>query len=113
MKIERTGCEEPITHALSIKTFCSRQCISIVKYYKLKKLGLGPVEMRLGNVIRITPEAEAAWRTARENPVGDEAREITTRAAILKARGLRAAKAGISSPNHISNRRIAAREKVA
>jgi hypothetical protein len=99
--------------ALTIAEFCWRQKISVPSYYQLKKRGLGPVEMRFGNVVRITPEAEADWRAARENPVGAEAEDNAARAANLKARGQHAAKVSISSPNHIANRRIAAREKVA
>ena len=111
MEIKQPTSEELRPQAMSIHTFCWRQGISGATYYKLKKLGRAPAEIRFGNVIRITPEAETAWRAARENPVGAEAEDNARRVAILKARGQRAAKVGITSPNHISARRRAARDK--
>ncbi len=112
MEIKKITPEELRPQAMSIHTFCWRQSISAATYYKLKKLGRAPAEIRFGNVVRITPEAEAAWRTARENPEGAEAQDSATRAANLRARGQTAAKVSIASPNHISARRRAAREKV-
>jgi hypothetical protein len=95
--------------AMSIDDFCRRQKISVATYYKLKKRGLGPVELRFANIIRITPEAEAAWRTARENPVGAEAEDITARDEAMRARAQRASKVAVNSSHHIANRRRAAR----
>jgi len=91
--------------ALTIAEFCWRQKISVPSYYQLKKRGLGPIEMRFGNVVRITPEAEAAWRKARENPGTDEAADISATGEALRARAQRASRAAIASPRHISARR--------
>jgi len=113
MDMSKRTLEESSPTAKTIAEFCWRQNISVPLYYQLKKRGLGPVEMRLGNTIRITPEAEAAWRTARENPTGAEADRQSQRDAALKARGQHAAKISVTSPNHISNRRVAARERIA
>ena len=46
--------------------FCRRNRISESFYHKLKKLGLGPVEMRLLNKTLITFRAEAEWQVARQ-----------------------------------------------
>ncbi len=59
--------------AYSIPEFCERNNISTPTYYQLKRLGLGPTEMRLGAAIRITAHAELEWQVARENPTGAEA----------------------------------------
>jgi hypothetical protein len=47
-------------HAFTIAEFCGRQQISVASYYYLKKRGLGPIEMRAGKTLRISPDAEAA-----------------------------------------------------
>jgi len=52
--------------AFTIPTFCQARQISAPLYYKLRKLGLGPVEMRLGHKILISVESAVAWRRARE-----------------------------------------------
>ena len=50
----------------TIPEFCCRHSISQSFYFKLKKLGLGPREMELGSAKRISREAGAEWRRARE-----------------------------------------------
>jgi hypothetical protein len=93
----------------TIAEFCQRQGMSTATYYGLKRRGLGPVELRYGFTVRISPRAEADWRAARETP--DE--EVHEKEVVLKARGRRAAARAVASPAHIADRRIAAREKVA
>lgn len=65
--------EKPATSggSMTIETFCERNEISRSFYYKMKRLGIGPDEMRYGEIVRITYKAEAAWlkrgeRRARE-----------------------------------------------
>jgi hypothetical protein len=54
--------------AFSIDEFCARHGpISRSYYYKLKDLGLGPRELRIGRRRLISAEAAAAWRAEREN----------------------------------------------
>jgi hypothetical protein len=53
-------------HSQTIPEFCDTERISLSFYYKLKRLGLGPREMELGKAKRISPEARAEWRRARE-----------------------------------------------
>jgi hypothetical protein len=46
----------------TIDEFCEAERISRAKYFKLRKDGRGPAELRLDSVVRITPQAHAAWR---------------------------------------------------
>ena len=53
--------------SLTIDGFCDAEHITRPVYYDLRRDGRGPDEMRLGpQVVRITPEAHARWRAARE-----------------------------------------------
>jgi hypothetical protein len=53
------------TDADTIPEFCRRHRISEAFYYKLRSLGLGPDETRLGARVIITKEAGAEWRAER------------------------------------------------
>jgi len=54
-------------HSESREEFCDSEGISLRKYYELKRDGKAPREMELGPQLhRITPEAKAEWRRARE-----------------------------------------------
>src|SRR5262245_19723406 len=50
----------------TIEEFCERHRISAPYYFKLKKQGLTPAEIRFGKKILITKEAAARWRQERE-----------------------------------------------
>jgi hypothetical protein len=51
------------TRALfTVEQFCDDHQISPAFYYKLRKQGRGPVEIKLGSLTRISPESAAAWR---------------------------------------------------
>ncbi|MBR0719396.1 hypothetical protein [Bradyrhizobium liaoningense] len=52
--------------AYSIETFCARHSISVPQYYKMHKVGLTPVEFRVGTRVLISRESAAAWRRERE-----------------------------------------------
>src|SRR3954452_102826 len=56
--------------ALSIPEFCDAHGISEAFFYKLKKQGKGPREMKVGTRTLITFESAAEWRRARENRRG-------------------------------------------
>lgn len=56
--------------ALSIPEFCAAHGISVAFFYKLKKQGGGPREMKVGTRTLITFESAAEWRRARERPRG-------------------------------------------
>jgi predicted DNA-binding transcriptional regulator AlpA len=90
--------------AFTIKEFCQAHGISVPFYYELKKSKHGPVEMRMGALVRISAEAAAAWRHDRENPDKDEAEATATTAKAMKERALRAARKAVESPKHVSNK---------
>ena len=51
------------TRALfTVEQFCLDHQISPAFYYKLRKQGRGPAEIKLGSLTRISPESAAAWR---------------------------------------------------
>jgi len=62
--------------ALSIPEFCSAHGISEGFFYKLKKKGEGPREMKVGARTLITFESAAEWRRARENRHGRDPPEL-------------------------------------
>jgi hypothetical protein len=45
----------------TIASFCARIKISRTTYYKLRKAGRGPREMRANDVVRISPQARQDW----------------------------------------------------
>jgi hypothetical protein len=102
LAIPATTAAEPL--ACSIREFCRAHGISVPSYYSLKKQGLGPVEMRMGSLIRISTESAAAWRAARANPGEAEAEASAQTAEAMRARARRAAKRSVASPRHISRR---------
>ncbi|WP_354112473.1 hypothetical protein [Bradyrhizobium sp. RT3a] len=56
--------------ALSISQFCEAHDLSEAFYYKLKKQGDGPREMKVGARTLISFESAAEWRRAREHRHG-------------------------------------------
>ena len=90
--------------SFTIAEFCLAERITQPTYYKLKKMGLAPREMRFGNVVRITHQARLDWHRARENPTGAEAEAIAATAQTLRERSQAAVKRSIKSPNHVSKR---------
>jgi hypothetical protein len=50
----------------SIASFCKNHGISPSTYFNLKKARKGPREMRVGNRVLISKEAQADWRRERE-----------------------------------------------
>jgi hypothetical protein len=95
---------EDAADAMTVKVFCARNAISAPTYYALRKLGLGPDEIRIGAVVRISREAAARWRAARESPTGAEAEQVARDAALLRERSRRAIYASVASPMHVSKR---------
>jgi hypothetical protein len=92
--------------SFSILEFCTRNNISLGTYHKLKRAGLGPAEMRLGNVVRVTSQAEREWQAARTTPtegIEVEAREASENEA--KTRAKKAGKLSAASPRHVSKRK--------
>jgi hypothetical protein len=104
-EVERAPAHRPERVAFSIGEFCVRNDIGTGSYHRLKRLGLGPDEMRVGNLIRITAEAELKWQRARTYPHGEEAKAKARAEAVTAARGRKAGKLSAASPRHVSKRK--------
>jgi hypothetical protein len=52
--------------SFTISEFCDRNGFSRGFFYKMKKAGIGPRELIIGDLIRITVEAEADWKRERQ-----------------------------------------------
>jgi hypothetical protein len=50
----------------TIKTFCLAHHLSEAMFFKMREMGIGPDEMRVGSRVLISFEAAARWRTVRE-----------------------------------------------
>jgi hypothetical protein len=50
----------------TIREFCRRWRLSLGMYYKMRRAGLGPREMRCGAKVLITRPAQAEWAATRE-----------------------------------------------
>jgi hypothetical protein len=97
----------PLQHSsFTISQFCFRNQISKAAYYRLKRMALGPREMRIGLNVRITGEEETRWQRDRSNPKTRRERKLRAAAeAKTHARAKRGGKLSVKSPRHISNRR--------
>ena len=85
--------------AFSVPQFCARNFISRPTFERLRRLGLGPREMRPTlNIIRITLDAEREWQLEMQKPRPDLERRAAERA--VKAGG-----AAVKSPVHVSKKR--------
>jgi hypothetical protein len=58
--------------AYSVEQFCAKHGISQSLFYKMRREGLGPEEIRLGVRVLISKEAAARWRAQREAAVPAE-----------------------------------------
>lgn len=52
--------------ALSIPEFCAAHGVSRSFYFNMRRDGIGPREMRVGNRVLISHEAATDWRRERE-----------------------------------------------
>jgi hypothetical protein len=50
----------------TIKTFCLAHHLSEAMFFKMREMGIGPDEMRVGSRVLISFEAAAKWRAQRE-----------------------------------------------
>ncbi|PSO25214.1 hypothetical protein C7G41_29810 [Bradyrhizobium sp. MOS002] len=53
--------------AYSIRQFCQGHNISVDTYFRMQRVGSGPVTMKVGGRTLISIEAAAAWRRERES----------------------------------------------
>jgi len=57
---------EPVPNdAYTVPEFCRSHRISRSLYYKLRRQGIAPLELRFDNKVLITKEAAARWRQQR------------------------------------------------
>ena len=102
-----TAADKDRNRTESIPEFCLAERISKSSYYKLKKLGLAPDELRPPGtaIVRITTQARTAWHLRMEELRKSQAAQLegARRQAQTAAAGKRAA----DSHLHISNRRKA------
>ena len=88
--------------AMTIADFCYRENLSRSLYYKLKRVGLGPEETRILNLVRISPEARAKWHA-----ILAERRQSAAAALESERKRVQTAQAGrlaAQSPKHVSRR---------
>ena len=100
-----------LDRSLTVPEFCTRHNVSRASYYKLRRLGLGPDEMRMPGtcIVRITPEADRAWRErmtelSKSEAVALEARRRQQQAVV-------AATASADSDKHVSRRNAARKSR--
>ena len=89
----------------TIDQFCAAEGFTPTTYFKLRKLGLGPKEMRIASLVRITHRARIDWHRERENPKGAELEAVRAAAENQRARAHAAVKRAVKSPKHVSKRR--------
>jgi hypothetical protein len=94
--------------SFSIPEFCSAEDISHASYFKMRRAGLGPTEIRIpgGRIIRITATARREWHRRMEQLAQGEAAQQEQRRRIDQT--TRAGQAAAKSEKHISHRRAAA-----
>jgi len=80
-----------------IRNGSSRGPMSKQRYNSLKKKKRGPREIRDGNTIIITPEAEEEWKRARASPKGAEARLVAREDRARRQRAKDAALEGVKA----------------
>lgn len=66
VEVQQASVPVATSPSLTIDEFCAVERISRTFYYKLEKSGIGPRTMKVGACRRISPEAHAEWRRARE-----------------------------------------------
>jgi hypothetical protein len=88
------------SRSLTIPQFCLLENISTYTYYRIRKQGLTPRELRIPgtDIARITPEARREWHESmRTREVQEQVkREFERRAALISE----AAKKAAASPLH-------------
>ncbi|MBN8964592.1 MAG: hypothetical protein J0H89_04255 [Rhizobiales bacterium] len=96
---------------LTIREFCLLEGISAPSYFKLRKSGNGPRELRLPGsaIVRITAKARHEWHARLEKLAASDDAGMKKERAALAARAAKAGKRGAQSPAHPSRRRRAAR----
>ena len=88
--------------SMTLSEFRYVENMSPTKYHGLKNKGLGPEEMNVDGMIRITPEARAKWHERMAELAKSEAAQLE--AERRRAQAAEAGKIAAASPLHISKR---------
>ena len=88
--------------SFSIADFCMLTKLSRSHYFKMKRLGQGPREMRVGDTIRITARALRDWQLEREAAANSKEYGAKIQDKINRSR--RAGILAALSPLHVSKR---------
>jgi hypothetical protein len=89
--------------------FCYVENMSPTKYHGLKSKGLGPEELNVDGMIRITPEARAKWRERMAELAKSEAAQLE--AERRRAHAAEAGRIAVQSPRHVSRRKLQPRRR--
>jgi hypothetical protein len=92
----------PHEPSYTIPEFCAEERMSVPTYYKLRKAGLTPDELRYLNNVRITYAARLAWHKRLQS--AEFAEEIRKQTRQLQVKARDAASKSIASAHHVSNR---------
>jgi hypothetical protein len=95
--------------SFTIPEFCKAEGISEPTYYKLKREGLHPDELRYFSVVRITPQARREWHE--RMTVFKERRAAKLEAQRRTAHAKSISQKSIASPNHVSKQGKRAKKK--
>src|SRR5262245_35085382 len=90
------------SRSMTLSEFRYVENMSAAKYYDLKNKGLGPEEMNVDGMIRLTPEARASGHERLAELAKSEAAQLE--AERRRAQAAQAGKIAAASPLHISKR---------
>ena len=90
-----------IDPSYTIAEFCAAEHITAPTFYKLKRAGLGPKEMRHGAAIRISHRARLEWQKERERPTKEQVKVD----AYLHERAVRISAKSAASAKRVSKTR--------
>jgi hypothetical protein len=105
---DEVAVDDLLQRSLTIRQFCVCENMSLASYYKMRRLGFGPVEMVIPGtaITRITPKAHREWRAMLEEQSRTEAAELERKRRASQRRA--AGKTAAASPLHVSQRHKAA-----
>ena len=97
------------TESVTIAQFCKLEGISLATYYKMKRAGFAPEEIRIPttNVVRIAAAARTAWQHRMQQTAHSRAAKLE--AARRQRQTSIAGKLAALSPRHVQRRHRARR----
>ena len=91
----------------SIREFCLAESLSPASYYKIRRQGFGPRELRLpgSSIVRVTADARREWQQRMATMNEEQAARLKVEREERAARQSLAGKRGAASPLHHSRRK--------